>query len=342
MSAQRKTIFISSVQKELVPERRAIKSYVHGDPLLGRFFEVFLFEDLPASDRQANDVYLGEVDRSGLYVGLFGNEYGNEDAGGLSPTEREFDRATAKGKVRLIFVKGADDRGKHPKMRALIKKAGSQLVRRRFQTTDELLRLLQESLIEHLDSLGVIQDRPFDERVCADATLGDLDPERLTAFVRRARAERQFPLPERTPTAEVLAHLHVLRDGQPTMAAVLLFGRDPQKFVPAAEVRCMHFHGTTVQRPAPSYQVFKGTLFEQVDRAVDFTLSVLSRRVGTRALSVQAPVSYDVPPDVVHEAIVNAVAHRDYASRASVQVSVFADRVEVSNPGSQPAVAGSQ
>ena len=46
-------IFISSVQKELAAERRALKDYVHADPLLGRFFEVFLFEDVPASDRRA-------------------------------------------------------------------------------------------------------------------------------------------------------------------------------------------------------------------------------------------------------------------------------------------------
>ena len=41
-------IFISSVQKELADERRALKEYIHGDPLLSRFFKVFLFEDLPA------------------------------------------------------------------------------------------------------------------------------------------------------------------------------------------------------------------------------------------------------------------------------------------------------
>ena len=153
---------------------------------------------------------------------------------------------------------------------------------------------------------------------------------------RRARSERQFPLPQRTPTADVLAHLHLLVDNQPTNAAVLLFGRDPQRFLSSAEVRCMHFHGTEIQRPAPSYQVFKGRLFEQVDRAADFVLSVINRSVGTRALSTQAPVAYEIPPDVVREAIVNAVAHRDYALAGAVQVSVFADRVEVWNPGVLP------
>ena len=60
-------IFISSVQKELADERRALKEFASGDPLLSRFFEVFLFEDLPASDRRADEVYLNEVDRCGIY-----------------------------------------------------------------------------------------------------------------------------------------------------------------------------------------------------------------------------------------------------------------------------------
>lgn len=95
----------------------------------------------------------------------------------------------------------------------------------------------------------------------------------------------------------------------------------------------MHFHGTAIQRPVPFYRVFKGTLFEQVDMAVDFVLSKLNRSVGTRAESNQAPVRHEIPPDVVREAVVNAIAHRDYTTAGAVQVSVFADRVEVWNPG---------
>jgi len=73
-SAQRKCLFISSVQKELQAERRAIKNFVQNDPLLRRFFDVFLFEDLPASDRRTDEVYLEEVKSCDLYVGLFGSE----------------------------------------------------------------------------------------------------------------------------------------------------------------------------------------------------------------------------------------------------------------------------
>ena len=48
----------------------------------------------------------------------------------------------------------------------------------------------------------------------------------------------------------------------------------------------------------------------------------------------QAPSKYEIPQEVIAEAIVNAVAHRDYTSVASVQVMLFADRLEVWNPGS--------
>lgn len=73
-----------------------------------------------------------------------------------------------------------------------------------------------------------------------------------------------------------------------------------------------------------------------MDRAADFVLSVLNRSVGTRALSSQAPVVYEIPSNIIREAIVNAIAHRDYTSPAAVQTSVFADRVEVWNPGVLP------
>jgi ATP-dependent DNA helicase RecG len=336
MPATRLKIFISSVQKELAEERRAVADFIRNDPLLRRFFDVFLFEELPASDSRADAVYIAEVERAAVYVALFGNEYGGGDSQGLSPTEREFDHASAHGKVRLIFVKGMDDAGRHPKMCALIAKAGQQLIRRRFDSIPELTAALYSSLVDYLEVCGIIQARHFEDRPCPDATFDDVNTHAVSDFVRLARLERQFPLPVKTPMADVLAHLHLLCGDHPTSAAIALFGRDPQRFFPAAEVRCMHFHGTEIQRPVPFYRIFKGTLFEQVDMAVDFVMSKLNRSVGTRSESAQAPVRYEVPHDVIREAIVNAIAHRDYTSAGAVQVSVFADRVEVWNPGTLP------
>ncbi|NCO52387.1 MAG: transcriptional regulator [Deltaproteobacteria bacterium CG_4_8_14_3_um_filter_51_11] len=330
------SIFISGVQKELQAERRAVKAFVAGDPLLRRYFTAFLFEDLPASNRKTDDVYLAEVDRCAVYVGLFGQEYGFEDDEGVSPTDCEFDRATAHSKPRLIFVKGAEDRDRHPKMRELIRKAGNQLIRRRFGSIPELTTALYASLVDHLERTGLLRTRPFDAAACPGATLADLSEDKLLWFLARARRERQFALAENTPPAEALAHLNLLDAGQPTHAAVLLFGRQPQRFLITSEVKCMHFHGAEVRKPIPSYQIYKGTVFDLVDQTVDFAMSKITRAVGTRAKGSEAPVEYELPRDAVAEAIVNAVAHRDYASNASVQVMLFSDRLEVWNPGELP------
>jgi len=134
----------------------------------------------------------------------------------------------------------------------------------------------------------------------------------------------------------LLEHLNLLSEGRPTNAAILLFGKMPQRFLISSEIRCAHFHGTEVAKPIPSYQVYKGTAFELVDQAVDFVLSKINRRIGTRAESARAPRTYEIPVEVVTEAVVNAVAHRDYTDNGSVQVMLFADRLEVRNPGRLP------
>jgi predicted HTH transcriptional regulator len=326
-------IFISSVQKEFSTERAVLRDYLRGDALMRRFFEPFLFEDVPAADRRADELYLAEVEQCDIYLGLFGNEYGYEDADGLSPTEREFDAATLHHKTRLIFVKGGEAETRHPKIRKLIQRAGSELIRRRFVTSAELLVGVYAALVQALEDLELIRTGPFDAAVCPDASLADLDAEAMVRFIRRARLLRGFPLQEDASAFELLTHLNLLNKGRPSHAAVLLFGFYPQRFLISSEIKCAHFHGTRVAKPIPSYQVYKGRAFELVDQAVDFVLSKIDLAVGTRAESAEVPVTYEIPPEVVREAIVNAVAHRDYTSTGSVQVMLFADRLEVWNPG---------
>ncbi len=335
-AASRKCLFVSSVQKELQAERRAVQRFVQNDPLLRRFFDVFLFEDLPAADRRADGIYLEQVERCDIYVGLFGKEYGFEDETGISPTEREFDHATARGKPRLIFVKGSNDKARHPKMARLIGKAGAQLIRRRVADANDLTAALYAALVEHMERSGDLRTLPFDAAACPRATLNDLPQEKIRSFLEVARRERNYPLPTKSAREKALTHLNLLDGGNPTHAAVLLFAREPQRFLPTSEIKCMHFHGTTVRKPIPSYQIYKGTVFELVDQAVDFVLSKVDRHIGTRARSVQAPATYELPGEAVTEAIVNAVAHREYTSNATVQVMLFADRLEVWNPGELP------
>ena len=219
---------------------------------------------------------------------MFGKDYGAKDSEGVSPTEQEFDRATTIGTHRLIFVKGADG-GRHPKMGVLIGKAEAGLIRKRFNTAPELVAGLYAALVEYLEVKELIRWGPFDAAPCVKAVLGDLDFAQMARFIRTARRVRQFPLTEDAAPKELLEHLNLLNDGRLTNAAVLLFGKAPQRFLISSEVKCAHFHGTEVAKPIPSYQVYKGTAFELVDQTVDFVLSKIARSVGTRRKAYRPP-----------------------------------------------------
>ena len=68
--------------------------------------------------------------------------------------------------------------------------------------------------------------------------------------------------------------------GQPSNAAILLFGKAPQRFILTSEVKCLHFHGVEVRKPIPSYQVYKGVSFQLFARYIE--------RAGTGTLDMIA------------------------------------------------------
>ncbi|EKD22346.1 MAG: hypothetical protein ACD_87C00035G0002 [uncultured bacterium] len=152
MPATRLKIFISSVQKEFAQQRRDLKAFLLGDAVLRRFVsEVFLFEELPARDHRADAIYLQEVEHCDIYLGIFGYQYGFIDENGISPTEHEFNHAGRKGKVRLIYVWGSEDKRRDPKMQQLIAKASNELVRRRIEVGSALTAEVYASLVDYLD-----------------------------------------------------------------------------------------------------------------------------------------------------------------------------------------------
>lgn len=329
-------IFVSSVQKELALERRAVKELVLGDPVLSKFFsDVFLFEDLPARDRGTDKSYLKEAGEREVFIGLLGDEYGKPGADGLSPIEAEFRQATKAHNERLIFLK-ADASHRKPAMVAFVDRACAHLTRRRFEDIPELRRQVSASLLDYLLEVGRLQVAPFDSSLRSDMTLKDIDSKRIDAFLDASEAAgRLAPGGSRAPR-NVLLHLNLLSSGRLTNAAVLLFGRQPERLGDPASIQCLHFLGTQKHKPIESQQVFQGTSFMLVDQAREWVLARLARRVGRLEEAGRARVSHEIPVEVLGEALVNAVAHRDYRRAGVTQVELFADRLEVWNPGKLP------
>ena len=338
-------IFISGAQKELKAERRAVKEFILGNVLLSEYFDVFLFEDAPAKSKCAEKAYLDGVTGCDIYIGILGDQYGCADKDGISPTEAEFREAKAKHKDILVYIKGEGsvDMNRDAGVRKLIKEIRDSkhgFSYRRFNGANDLNRLVYASLIDFLKEKGIVGRGAFDERICAGATMKDIDDEKVRWFLGVSRSQRKYPLAQNTPVKDVLIHLNLLRDGKITNAAVLLFGKDPHKFFLQAEVKCVQFFGTEVKKPFTSYKVYNGNLFEQVDKAVAFVLDILKQAVIQQEHTPQFKRPFEIPIFAIQEAIVNALAHRNYNVTSGVQVMVFSDRLEIWNSGSLPPELG--
>ena len=267
---------------------------------------------------------------------MLGANYGYEDSEGISPTEREFDLATELHKDRLIFIKRADKALRHAKEANFIKKAEQCVVRKSFGDYEELRSAVYASLVRYLEENEYLRLLPFDATLHPTATLADIDADKVDVFVERARKKRAFPLSMDAGVERVLKSLNLIDNGKITNAALLLFGREPQKFFPASEVKCVQFYTNTISKPLASYQVFHGSLFEMIDNAVSFVMSHIDARVGERDKSAEVDINFELPIKSVTESIVNSICHRDYTSNGSVQVMLFPDRLEVWNPGRLP------
>lgn len=144
---RRKQIFISSVQREFAHTRDRLASFINNDPYWSQFFYAFIFENLPASRRSPSDIYLGEIDKCAIYLGIFGLRYGRLNENGISATEQEFDYAIEISRDPLIFVKNSTPNARRAKrMQALIRKA-SVYTYTTFRNTDHLISEVQRSLL---------------------------------------------------------------------------------------------------------------------------------------------------------------------------------------------------
>ncbi|MFH0731584.1 MAG: DUF4062 domain-containing protein [Candidatus Omnitrophota bacterium] len=335
-------IFVSGAQKELKKERRAVKEFIRKDALLSEYFDVFLFEDSPAKSKSAEVAYIEEVRKSDIYIGILGQQYGGSGKEKMSPTEAEFREAKVKHKEILIYIKGQNtaDKLRDGGMQEFITeiknpKAGYSYGR--FDTATELTNLVYESLISFLKEKGEIGKAGFDQRICEGAKLSDIDENKVKWFLKTARSKRNFPLGLDASVTDIFIHLKLLKDGKLTNAAILLFGKNPRKFFDQAKIKCVQLPSTEVVKPFSSYHIYEEeNLFEQVDKAVSFVLDAIKFPVIQQSHTVQVARPREIPEFAIHEAIVNAVAHRDYNTTSSVQVMVFLDRVEIWNSGTLP------
>ena len=120
----------------------------------------------------------------------------------------------------------------------------------------------------------------------------------------------------------------------PTVGGMLLFGKQRERVFPDAWIQAGRFRGVDKAHIADSVQI-KSPPVQAVEEAIAFVQKHSLR--GMEIGAVHRKERWNLPPAAVREAIINAVAHADYAQRgAPIRVSIFDDRLEVENPGLLP------
>jgi ATP-dependent DNA helicase RecG len=209
---------------------------------------------------------------------------------------------------------------------------GSYLGREGRQTNPISARRLCQLLIER----GSIQ---FETRVVIDATIDDLDPSAVEAYLEIINARSKNAISIKSGRdADILLRRGCLSlvEGKlrPTYAGLMLFGRYPQQWLPNATILAAHFPGITFSDEYIKQDIY-GNLPDQLRQAEVFIRDNLRRVVRLVGLIHQETLEY--PFEAVRELLINAIAHRDYNIQGdNVHLHIYSDHLEVSSPGGLP------
>ncbi|MBI5499334.1 MAG: putative DNA binding domain-containing protein [Deltaproteobacteria bacterium] len=132
----------------------------------------------------------------------------------------------------------------------------------------------------------------------------------------------------------LLRNWGLLEGDHPTLAGALLFARDPQRHLPFAQINAARFPGADSAAEPLDRKDLTGRLLDVIEGARRFLQEHL--RVPHRIQGFDPESRPELPEEALREAVVNAVAHRDYTVQGPVRLFVFDDRVEIRTPGKPP------
>lgn len=173
----------------------------------------------------------------------------------------------------------------------------------------------------------------FESEIARGATLDDIDWSKAEAYAASLSGMGN------TDARQILLRRGCLTrlEGElyPTNAGILLFGKDPQRFIRSAEITAARFAGDTMSDTF-SRQDILGTLPEQIRRAETFLVDHLRKGVHLRHTMAREE-NFEYPLEAARELVVNAVAHRDYSILGdSIRLFIYRSRMEITSPGKLP------
>ena len=173
----------------------------------------------------------------------------------------------------------------------------------------------------------------FDSQICKEAALNNIDNIKVNKFLERASFERRLEINPNITPKEALEKLNLIKKDKLTNGAILLFGKNPQKFFLQSETRCARFKGSEPLEFI-DMKIFGGNIIDQREDALEFVKEHI--KLHAEIKGTERVERWEYPIEAIREAITNAICHRNYKISSNVQIRVFDDRIEIWGCGPLP------
>jgi ATP-dependent DNA helicase RecG len=164
-------------------------------------------------------------------------------------------------------------------------------------------------------------------------SVDDLKNETFEFFKKRAIVSKRIDESVITEkNINILENLRLTEKPYIKRAAVLLFHPDPEKYFTGAYIKIGYFQTDT---ELIFQDEVKGNLFEQVEKTIEILFTKYIKAIISYE-GIHRVETYEYPKDAVREAILNALAHKDYSMGVPVQISVYDEKLMIWNYGQLP------
>ncbi len=167
-----------------------------------------------------------------------------------------------------------------------------------------------------------------------NALVTDLKQETFDFFKKRGIKSKRLDDDSLNDTKEQLLENLELTEGKYLKrAALLLFHPKPEKFVTGAFIKIGFFENDA---DLIFQDEIHGNLFEQIEKTIDLLFTKYIKAFISYENGLNRVETYEYPKDAIREAILNAIAHKDYSGGVPIQISVYKDKIMIWNEGQLP------
>lgn len=178
----------------------------------------------------------------------------------------------------------------------------------------------------HLQTTG----SSWDSYPAKNAGIRDIDLKKVKDYIASANETGRKKIKE--SPLQVLRKLELVKNNKPAWAAILLFGKEPQRFVLQAKIHCGRFKDETT---IIDDEMIDGDIFGQVERAMEFIKRNLKLKFEITGKPKREEI-WEYPLDALREAVINAICHRDYTEPSDIQVRIYDNELIIWSSGRLP------